>query len=93
MGERSYRAKTREPEPHAEGDVRLISGQVGPRWIVRVRLPAELREAGAKALEAKGLPGEIIDTEQAFAGDDEVAAFDSAEGWLRERYQIEDPDA
>ena len=88
MAERTYRARTRDPEPPAEGDVRLVSGQVGPRWIVRVRLPGELREAGAAALEAQGMPGEIIDTEQAFAGDDEAAAFASAEGWLRERYEL-----
>jgi len=91
MDERAFRVKTRPPEPAAEGVLRLVGAQVGPRWIVRVRLPDSVRDAGAQALEADGMPGEIIDTEQAFAGETADDAFASAEGWLRDRYEVLGP--
>ncbi len=103
MAERALRVATRPPQFPAEGTIQLVSHDNGLRWVVKMKLGYKLEAArvsewakgdvgaagaaGASGNDAPGA-GDIPDTEYAFVGDTEQAAFARAEAWLHERYDV-----
>lgn len=89
MSERAYRVETKPPQMPAQGTVQLVSHDNGVRWVVKMKLGYKLEAARQSEWATQSDPAsEMPDTEIAFVGDSEEAAFARAEQWLRERYTL-----